>query len=209
MDAVATTAEHGSPPARPAGGAARLFHDLLHRRRRFRQLLGWVFVFAVSLFGTPSVPALYWTGVVVAALGMLMRLAASGFVRKNQVLATNGPYAHVRHPLYTGNLLICIGFSLASGAWWAWPVGIAFVLLFYPNAIAYEDQKLHRLFPDAWEPWARVTPALVPSLRRTTPAGGERWSWSFRQSLFKNGEPIYVLVMAGLLFWLWRALYAG
>src|SRR5688572_11867311 len=110
MGAVSTMAEHGAPPARPAGAVARIFHDLVHRRRRFRQLLGWVFVFAVSLLGSPSVPALFWTGVVVAALGMAMRLAASGFVRKNQVLATNGPYAHVRHPLYTGNLLICIGF---------------------------------------------------------------------------------------------------
>lgn len=205
---MATTAEHGSPPARPAGGAARLLHDFLHRRRRFRQLLGWVFVFAVSLFGSPSVPALYWAGAAVAGLGMAMRLAASGFVRKNLVLATNGPYAHVRHPLYTGNLLICIGFALASGTWWAWPVGLVFVLFFYPDAIAYEDKKLHRLFPEAWEPWASVTPALVPALRRTTPAGAEAWSWSFRQSLW-NGEPIYVLVMVGLLCWLWRALYAG
>ena len=137
---------------------------------------------------------------------MAMRLWASGFVRKNQVLATNGPYARVRHPLYTGNLLICLGFCLASGLWWAWPVGAAFVLLFYPTSIAYEDRKLQRLFPQEWEPWARVTPAIVPSLKPTPAASSEDYRWSFGQSLMKNGEPIYVAVLAGCLFWLWRLL---
>ncbi|MEM7307912.1 MAG: isoprenylcysteine carboxylmethyltransferase family protein [Planctomycetota bacterium] len=197
------------PAEQASGGLGKLLYDLRHRRRRFRQFLGWLFVFAVSFLGHPTVPALFWSGVVVVVAGMAMRMWASGFVRKNQVLATNGPYARVRHPLYTGNLLICIGFSLASGAWWAWPVGIAFVALFYPTSIAYEDQKLRRLFPEEWEPWASVTPAIVPSLKPTTAASDDTWRWSFSQSLMKNGEPIYVLVMCGCLAWLWRLLSAG
>jgi len=191
---------------RPDGAIAALFYDLIHRRRRFRQLLGWAFVFGVTIFGSPTVPALFWSGVAVSGLGMLMRLWASGFVRKNQELATNGPYARVRHPLYTGNLLICLGFSLACGAWWAWPVGIAFVALFYPTSIAYEDKKLRGLFPDVWEPWAKVTPAIVPRLSRSEVASDDSYSWSFKQSLFANGEPIYVAVMVGCLWWLWRML---
>jgi protein-S-isoprenylcysteine O-methyltransferase Ste14 len=193
-------------PPRPANAFAAFFFDLRYRRRRFRQLLGWLFVFGVTLLGHPTVPALFWSGAAVAGLGMLMRLWASGFVRKNQELATNGPYARVRHPLYTGNLLICIGFSLACGAWWAWPVAAAFVALFYPTSIAYEDRKLRGLFPAEWEPWARVTPAIVPRLTRSTAASEDAYSWSFRQSLFANGEPIYVAVMVGCLAWLWRAL---
>ena len=193
-------------PARPDSRVARVFYDLRYRRRRFRQLLGWVFIFAVTIWGAPTMPAMFWAGVAVTALGMFMRLWASGFVRKNQVLATNGPYARVRHPLYTGNLLICIGFSLASGAWWAWPVGIAFVALFYPDAIRYEDRKLGGLFPEAWGPWARETPALVPGFKKSAAASSDKWSWSFGQSLMKNGEPIYVAVMIGCLWWLWRML---
>jgi protein-S-isoprenylcysteine O-methyltransferase Ste14 len=201
-----TMAPDQAKKERPDGALAAVFHDLRHRRRRFRQLLGWAFVFGVTIFGAPTVPALYWSGAGVAALGMAMRLWASGFVRKNQVLATNGPYARVRHPLYTGNLLICLGFTLACGAWWAWPVGIAFVLLFYPTSIAYEDRKLRGLFPDVWEPWARVTPAIVPRLARSSAASDESYAWSFRQSLMANGEPIYVLVMLACLGWLWRVL---
>lgn len=196
-------------PMRPEGGISRLLFDLRHRRRRFRQLGGWMFVFAVSAMGAPTIPALYWFGVFVACLGMLMRLWASGFVRKNQVLATNGPYALVRHPLYTGNILICAGFAAASGQWWALVAGSLFVALFYPSAVAYEDRKLHRLFPEDWEPWAGRTPAIIPGLARNPTASSESWTWSLRQSLFENGEPIYVAVMLGWLYWLWRLLGAG
>lgn len=202
-------AHDSASPQRPDGAIAAFAFDLKYRRRRFRQLLGWLFIFGVSWFGHATVPAMIWTGAAVAALGMWMRLWASGFVRKNQVLATNGPYARVRHPLYTGNLTICIGFSIACGAWWAWPIGVAFVLLFYPTSIRYEDQKLHKLFPEAWEPWARVTPAIVPRLSKSEAASDEEYSWSFRQSLMANGEPIYVLVMSGCLWWLWRGLGAA
>ena len=39
-----------------------------------------------------------------------MRLYASGFVVKNKELATTGPYGMVRHPLYTGNILMLVGY---------------------------------------------------------------------------------------------------
>ena len=196
-------------PARPDNRLAQVLYDLRYRRRNFRQLGGWLFIFTVSALGAPTMQPLFWTGVGVAALGMLMRLWASGFVRKNKILATNGPYGLVRHPLYTGNLLLCIGFAAASGVWWAWLAGALFVMLCYPSAVTYEDQKLRRLFPEAWEPWASKTPAIVPGFGRSAAASDESWSWSFKQSLFANGEPIYVAVMLGCLYWLWRAFAGG
>ncbi len=191
----------------PAFGFGRLLHDVVHKRRRYRQFLGWLFVFSVTLLGKPTMMGMYVPGVVVVVLGMSMRMWASGFVRKNTVLATNGPYAFVRHPLYTGNVLIAIGFALASGLWWSFPVGLVFILLFYPHSIAYEDRKLNGLFPDRWEPWAKKTPAIVPNFfKPRDEASKEKWSWSFKQSLFANGEPIYVLVMSGCLWWLWHVM---
>ena len=175
--------------------------ELSYHLRKYRQFLGWLFVFAVTIFGAPTLPAMFWSGVAVVAAGMTMRLWASGFVRKNKILATNGPYARVRHPLYTGNVLIAIGFSLASGLWWSFLAGALFIGIFYPAAIAYEDKKLAHLFPGQWEPWAKRTPAIVPGLRPAT-SSDESWSWSFKQSLVGNGEPIYVLVMTGCLLYL-------
>ena len=123
---------------RPSGWS-KLLHDLRHRRRRFRQFVGIAFVVWMTLVGRPE-ERLLWLGVALSMLGMLVRLWASGFVMKNEVLATVGPYARVRHPLYVGNILICAGFCAASGLWWSVPVAILMLLVFYPQTIRFEDQ---------------------------------------------------------------------
>jgi protein-S-isoprenylcysteine O-methyltransferase Ste14 len=132
---------------------------------------------------------------------MLVRMWASGYVMKNEVLATVGPYARVRHPLYLGNLLICAGFCAASGLWWSVPLALLVLLTFYPDAIRYEDQKLRRLFPGDWDRWAEVTPALVPRLRAYR-GNGEPVPWSLGRSLLRNGEPLHILLLAGCLWFL-------
>ncbi|HEX6883574.1 MAG TPA: isoprenylcysteine carboxylmethyltransferase family protein [Planctomycetota bacterium] len=190
----------GAEPARTRGGLAKLLHDLRHRRRRFRQLVGVAFVAWMTLVGRPIEP-LWWLGAGLAVLGMLVRLWASGFVMKNEVLATVGPYARVRHPLYVGNALICAGFCAASGLWWSVPVAVAMWLAFYPQTIRYEDQKLRRLFPDQWDRWASETRALLPRLT-PYPGSGERVPWSLMRSLLRNGEPLHILLLGGGLWYL-------
>lgn len=193
------------PDAQPGPrGLRKLLHDLRHRRRRFRQLAGVLFVVWMTLVGRPE-ERLLVLGTVLAFLGMLVRLWASGYVMKNEVLATIGPYARVRHPLYVGNLLICAGFCAASGLWWSVPVAIALLLVFYPETIRYEDQKLRRLFPGDWDRWAAETRALLP---RLTPyrGNGERVPWSLSRSLLRNGEPVHIVLMVAGLWYLYSKL---
>jgi len=201
MSQEALTEPRRGGPTDPARGErtglAKLVHDLRHRRRRYRQLVGVAFVVWMTLVGQPRLD-LWWVGAVLACLGMGVRLWASGFVMKNEVLATVGPYARVRHPLYVGNLLICAGFCAASGLWWSVPVAIGMLLVFYPQTIRYEDQKLRRLFPGEWDAWAAQTLALWPSLKAYR-GNGERVPWSLSRSLLRNGEPIHIALLgAGL-----------
>ena len=100
-------------------------------------------------------PESFWIGTVIALAGMLVRLYASGFIVKNQQLATDGPYSIVRHPLYTGNLLLLIGFTFASGQWWALLVSAAFWWFYYPTAIEYEDRQAASYF---WRALAGLEP---------------------------------------------------
>jgi protein-S-isoprenylcysteine O-methyltransferase Ste14 len=127
-----------------------------------------------------------------------VRLWSSGHIKKNKALATDGPYAFVRHPLYVGNITLGFGFALASGLWWSLPLLILMLLAFYPHAIHREDENLHRMFKKDWEQWRKETPALIPRLSRYRDAQGGRWS--FMQSLRQNGEPLIALF---LLFWLY------
>lgn len=136
-------------------------------------------------------------GLSAAALGTLIRFFASGYIMKNKELAQSGPYALVRHPLYTGNILLVMGFSVASMSLWAIPLALAFFWFYYPTAIEYEDRKLHGIFGQAWEDWASRTPALVPRFANAANIGSGQWSLA--KSLRKNGElaiTVFVLFCA-------------
>ncbi|MDQ2068567.1 methyltransferase family protein [Natronospira bacteriovora] len=178
--------------------AVHAFIRELRYHESSRQLLALAYILVLAIFAEPGgLPALYAVGFAIAGLGMLIRLWASGHVKKNQELATDGPYAYVRHPLYVGNILMLAGFCIASQLWWSIPVMLAFLWFYYPTAIDYEDLKLSRLFGERWKKWAENTHALMPRFRgRDFKFGG----WSFRQSLMGNGEPL-ILVYAIYCAW--------
>ena len=48
------------------------------------------------------------------SLGLLLRAWAAGCLAKNQRLATGGPYAFTRNPLYIGTLLVALGLTIAA-----------------------------------------------------------------------------------------------
>jgi protein-S-isoprenylcysteine O-methyltransferase Ste14 len=156
-----------------------------------------ILVFALTSQAIPLTAAI---GLIAAGLGTLIRLYASGYIMKNRELAVSGPYGFVRHPLYTGNILLVMGFSVANTSLWAIPVALAFFCFYYPPAIEYEDRKLHGIFGDSWKDWASRTPALLPKLTNTGNAGTGQWS--FAKSMKKNGElaiTIFVLACASLV----------
>ena len=139
-------------------------------------------------------------------LGLATRMFASGFVLKNKELSTTGPYAFMRHPLYTGNIMILIGLCLINGFFWSFVIAFIFLWFYYPAAIEYEDRKLKSLFPDTWEEWASITPALMPKMNLKDTINGKIFSqldlrsWSLKKSLVTNYEPVIVIyVMAWLI----------
>ncbi len=114
--------------------------------RRIRVPLGFIFAVLYFWLARPS-----WRSMLLGALvivpGLLIRALASGHVRKNEALATSGPYAYTRNPLYLGSLLIGLGFCVAARSWW---VGVALVVMFfaiYLPVIRDEEAFLRRTFP--------------------------------------------------------------
>jgi protein-S-isoprenylcysteine O-methyltransferase Ste14 len=195
---------HAEPkPLSERVGLRRFVYDLKYNRHRSRQFVGVAFLIVLTVVGAPIAGLYYW-GVGAAVLGIAVRLWASGHVKKDKVLATTGPYAYVRHPLYVGNHLITVGFCLASSLWWSFFVWIALALYYYPQTIAHEDKVLARLFPGEWEAWARETPALTPRIKPYR--SGQKAEFSFQQSLRKNGEPIIAALLVLCLYILYRRL---
>lgn len=177
----------------PLKGLPYLIRELRYNEF-FRQGLGLLLIPLYALLASPTSIS-FAIGCVIALIGMLVRLYASGFIMKNKQLATNGPYSIVRHPLYTGNLLLMIGFTFACGQWWALLVSAAFWWFYYPTAIEYEDRKLHAIFGDAWEAWSGTVPAVIPRGLLIKDGG----HWSFETSWKQNYEAVIVVYT---IFWL-------
>jgi protein-S-isoprenylcysteine O-methyltransferase Ste14 len=117
-------------------------------------------------------------GAVLIVPGLLIRALASGHVRKNEALATSGPYAYTRNPLYLGSLLIGIGFAVAARSWW---IGIAIVVMFfaiYLPVIRDEEAFLRGKFPE-FEEYVRRVPRMLPRImpHRSPGASGGRFSF--------------------------------
>ena len=182
---------HRTDDLAPGSAFTRIVRRLRYHEAS-RQVLAIVLMLWFSITAMPAELSLA-LGTPFIVAGAALRLFASGFITKNRELATDGPYAIVRHPLYTGNIAIVSGFAIASGQWWAVVIALAFFWFYYPTAIEYEDRKLHNLFGDRWLEWAGDVPALMPSFRNLGRAilGG----WSFRKSLLRNGEPLIAVII--------------
>jgi protein-S-isoprenylcysteine O-methyltransferase Ste14 len=181
-----------------AQGIAGIIDKLRHHESS-RQWFAILFVPLVALLGTTVMPA-FIVGTLLVVIGEAIRLWASGHVKKNKMLATDGPYAFVRHPLYVGNILVLLGFSIASMLWWSYVLMVFLLWFYYPPAIAYEDKKLQGIFGEQWENWSRDIHALIPTFKSKSPQAGSEWS--FKQSLMQNVEPVIALYLVVFLYFL-------
>ena len=143
---------------------------------RLRVPAGYVLGAVVVLLARPS-PGSLLGGLALATVGEALRIWASGHIDKTRVLATGGPYAHTRNPLYLGSLLIGLGVAVGSSSPWVVLAVAAYFAAFYPSVMREEASFLEGRFAGRYREWARVVPFFVP---RLSPAGprDSRFRWS-------------------------------
>jgi hypothetical protein len=109
-------------------------------------------------------------------VGEAVRLWASGHIEKTERLATGGPYAHTRNPLYVGSVLLALGVAVTCASLGVALAAAGYLLAFYPSVIREESAFLRRKFGGEYEAWAREVPVFFP---RLAPAGprATRFTW--------------------------------
>lgn len=75
-------------------------------------------------------------------------------------LVTSGPYRLVRHPIYAGLLIACIGTAVALS--WAWLTVVALASAYFIYSAIVEERNLTEQFPDAYPLYKESTKMLVP-----------------------------------------------
>ena len=143
---------------------------------RLRVPLGYLAGALVVVLARPR-PWSIACGLALAVLGETVRLWASGHIEKTRRLATGGPYAHTRNPLYLGSTLLAVGVAVASASVIVVAAVAVYLAIFYPAVIREESAFLSAKFPEEWAAWAKDVPAFLP---RPTPGGPRetRFDWA-------------------------------
>ncbi len=121
--------------------------------------------------------SIMWFGFLVLLFGEFIRFSsvryAGGATRTTKIgapsLCTAGPYAHVRNPLYVGNMLMYTGIVFIAGSQNIWiMLGFtwAFFILQYSLIVSLEEETLEGLFSVDYLTYRQNVPSLIPRLRR-------------------------------------------
>jgi len=145
----------------------------------------------------PPTPLAFGIGALLGLAGAIIRFWSAGIIAKNRELATSGPYAYVRNPLYLGSLLIAVGFLLLNGnPWFAAPAVVVAVVV-YLRTVKAEEEALAGHFGAAFATYHATVPAIIPWKGRCEVPGAET-TYSLDQSL-KNKEYNGFLGTLGML----------
>ncbi|MCZ7585256.1 MAG: isoprenylcysteine carboxylmethyltransferase family protein [Deltaproteobacteria bacterium] len=137
--------------------------------------------------GAPeALPSVYLTLALWNLLAGMLRIWAGGTLGAQRMMSvtvrtdrliTSGPYAHVRNPIYTADIMTLAGMALVV----PWPGTVAMVLLLalvYPRVIAYEEKNLAASLGEAYGDYRYHVPRLGwrVSAYGAGSARGVRWA---------------------------------
>lgn len=168
---------------------------------KLRVPFGFVLLIAFGWLAAPTWQS-FFIGLPVSVIGLLIRGWAAGHLAKNEDLATSGPYAWVRNPLYLGTLTVALGIVLACRNWALAAIFAGVFALVYLPVIELEEQHLRQIFP-GYESYAQRVRRLLPT-RHWDGVKREEFSWQ----LYKKNEEYravlgFVLAAAWMVLKIW------
>jgi len=149
---------------------------------------------------------LFWFAALVLAVAALIRTWASSYLNasvvyaaeiKSSALVADGPYRHVRNPLYLANVLMAFGLgSMMSRAGFVFAVVAMWVFCY--RLILREESELRASQGARFEVYCRAVPRLWPALRPgTASAGGQpKWTEGFKAEFWYWGFAVAVAAFA-------------
>ncbi len=168
---------------------------------RWRVRLGYPAALACFWLARPT-PKWLAVGAGVAGIGVVLRGAAAGYLRKHEQLSTAGPYAYTRNPLYLGSAVLAAGFLVACRSWIVAAILAAYFVLFYPAVMQREEQELRARYGAAFEEYAARVPLFWPRPKLAGARGdtNERFSWAIYR---RNREYQVALGFLAVIALLW------
>jgi protein-S-isoprenylcysteine O-methyltransferase Ste14 len=166
--------------------------------RKINKKTIWLYLGAAALLITavPTKPS-FIVGLVVVCMGETIRVWAAGYLRKNEILVTSGPYAYVKNPLYIGTMLITAGFCImANNIYLLTLAFLGFIFYYIPYKKRVESNRLMGLFGESYAAYDSQVDDYMPRLRPYEKAEG---NWRFEHVIGNSEEGIVALLAVGAL----------
>ncbi len=143
---------------------------------RWRVAAGYLLAILGFYFARPNAESLL-EGACIALVGLMIRAAAAGIVRKGQQLAISGIYAWTRNPLYFGSTILAVGFLVGANSWIVAAIVAGYILMFYPAVVRREDRDLRERFGAEFAAYTARVSGFFPWPTRQ-PVGAFKFSWA-------------------------------
>ena len=114
--------------------------------------------------------AFTWLGIALIVWAVLVfgrGVTPSPLPSHKAQLQTRGPYRWVRHPMYTGVIVLMAGSALGRRNWIAAVLWVILVV-FFLTKMRWEERRLVETYP-GYDSYRAAVPALVPIGRRIEP----------------------------------------
>jgi protein-S-isoprenylcysteine O-methyltransferase Ste14 len=136
----------------------------------------WLRIGALRLRFIPQETWIAWAGIALTWLGVALAIwaryclgeywSARVTLKEGHQLIRSGPYPYIRHPIYTGMLLGCVGASLVIGEWRG-ILAVVFLLAAHSRKAMREEGLLATEFGEEYASYRRSTGFLFPRFHGT------------------------------------------
>lgn len=172
---------------------------------RWRVRLSYLLTVLVLWLARPT-PRSIILGGAIGFVALCIRAYAAGYLHKQEVLTTSGPYARTRNPLYFGSSVLTLGAAIAMNSWRAAGLLLTYFALVYFLVMHREEMEMRQRHQAAFDAYAAKVPLFFPRFSVSQDAGSSQAAFSWAQ-YNKNREYRaaigFLLLLTGLAV-IWR-----
>ena len=186
---------------------------------KYRSYTPIPFVVIMLIFAYPNIWSII-SGFIIALAGEMIRLwgvswAGSETRTTGSVggtyLIVSGPFAHLRNPLYLGNILMYTGMGVMSFALFPWLqiAGLIFFSIQYNLIVQEEEKYLEKTFGKEYEAYKANVPSFIPKIKKYNAGNIEQPAYNLKKGLKSERRSLQAFTMVTvtiLLIWFLRRL---
>ena len=171
---------------------------------RWRVRIGYLLAIAVLFLSRPeALPILI--GACVGLIGLAIRAYAAGYLHKQAVLTTTGPYARTRNPLYFGSSILALGAAIAMNSWLSAALLLFYFALVYTLVMRREEIELRGHHGSDFDAYANSVPLFFPRLtapkQPAATIGAFSWAQYRKNHEYQAALGFLLLLIALILIW--------